>query len=149
VSTYKNIRIPKRGGGSRLQRVQVLASGKYMFVKNKPRSGGSTRKTSSKKKGGRSMGGRRKFTIPIGIMAPLIGTLVEPAKRAYYGDFEGAFDDLSIKYTGYSPRSGQWNARGMQGGLLPLLIGFAIHWIAGKLGVNRALGRAGVPILRI
>jgi len=34
MPTYKNIQIKKRGGGTRLQRVQVLASGKYKFVKN-------------------------------------------------------------------------------------------------------------------
>jgi hypothetical protein len=34
MATYKNIRIPKRGGGTRTQRVQVLKSGKYRFVKN-------------------------------------------------------------------------------------------------------------------
>ena len=34
MPTYKNIRVPKRGGGTRLQRVQVLKSGKYKFVKN-------------------------------------------------------------------------------------------------------------------
>ena len=32
---YKNIRIKKKGGGTRMQRGQVLASGKYKFVKNK------------------------------------------------------------------------------------------------------------------
>jgi len=31
---FKNIRVKMRGGKSRLQRVQVLASGKYKFVKN-------------------------------------------------------------------------------------------------------------------
>ena len=39
MPTYKNIRVPKRGGGTRLQRVQVLASGKYKFVKNLKKSG--------------------------------------------------------------------------------------------------------------
>lgn len=34
MPTYKNIRIPMKNGKSRLQRVQVLASGKYKFVKN-------------------------------------------------------------------------------------------------------------------
>lgn len=38
MPTFKNIRIKKRGGGTRLQRVQVLASGKYKFVKNLVRS---------------------------------------------------------------------------------------------------------------
>jgi len=36
--TYKNIRIKKPGGGTRLQRVKVLANGKYRFVKNTTRS---------------------------------------------------------------------------------------------------------------
>jgi len=35
LATYKTITVPKRGGGTRRQRVQVLASGKYKFVKNK------------------------------------------------------------------------------------------------------------------
>lgn len=34
MPTYKNIRMKKKGGGTRIQRVQVLASGKYKFVKN-------------------------------------------------------------------------------------------------------------------
>ena len=34
MATYKNITVKKRGGGTRQQRVQVLASGKYKFVKN-------------------------------------------------------------------------------------------------------------------
>ena len=34
MPTFKNITIPMRNGKTRLQRVQVLASGKYKFVKN-------------------------------------------------------------------------------------------------------------------
>lgn len=34
MATFKNIRIKKRGGGTRLQRVKVLKSGKFKFVKN-------------------------------------------------------------------------------------------------------------------
>lgn len=45
MPTFKNIRIPMKNGKSRLQRVQVLASGKYKFVKNI----GSRRRASSKK----------------------------------------------------------------------------------------------------
>lgn len=42
---YKTIRIKKAGGGTRLQKVQVLASGKYKFVKNSTKS----RKTTTRK----------------------------------------------------------------------------------------------------
>jgi len=43
---FKNITIKKKGGGKRTQRVQVLSSGKYKFVKNKTKT---KRKTSTKK----------------------------------------------------------------------------------------------------
>jgi len=42
----KIIKIKKRGGGTRLQRVKVLASGKFRFIKNKTRS---ARKTIAKR----------------------------------------------------------------------------------------------------
>jgi hypothetical protein len=48
--TYKNIRIPKRGGGSRLQRVKVLKSGKYQFVKNLTKGASKPRKSNKKRK---------------------------------------------------------------------------------------------------
>ena len=31
----------------------------------------------------------------------------------------------------------------------PIALGFAVHWMASKFGVNRMLGRAKVPIIRI
>jgi len=46
---YKNIRIKKKGGGTRLQRVMVLASGKYKFVKNLTKSRSTRTKTTRKK----------------------------------------------------------------------------------------------------
>jgi len=64
----KVITIKKRGGGTRKQRVKVLASGKFKFIKNKVRSAGSKiksktrRRSSSKntnKQGSRSKGSRK------------------------------------------------------------------------------------------
>ena len=43
MPTIKTIRIKKAGGGTRLQKVKVLASGKYRFVKNTVK--GAVRKT--------------------------------------------------------------------------------------------------------
>ena len=49
MPTFKNIRIKMRGGKTRLQRVQVLASGKYKFVKNLSKLGKTTVVARSKK----------------------------------------------------------------------------------------------------
>jgi len=46
----KLITIKKRGGGTRKQRVQVLASGKFKFIKNKMKSAGSKIKSKAKRK---------------------------------------------------------------------------------------------------
>jgi len=51
----KNIRIKKRGGGTRMQRVEVLKSGKFKFLKNiKTRAKSAARKVKSKVKRRRS-----------------------------------------------------------------------------------------------
>jgi len=48
MPTFKNIRVKMKNGKSRLQRVQVLASGKYKFVKNTTKSRTTKRKTTRK-----------------------------------------------------------------------------------------------------
>jgi len=93
---------------------------------------------------------RPSMTIPIAPVAGLLAGLTEPAKRAMYGDFDGAVDELCHAYLGYSYRSKTWvGIDSMKRGLLPLVIGFAVHWVAGRLGVNRLLARAKVPLIRI
>ena len=61
MATFKNIRIKMKGGKSRMQRVKVLASGKYKFVKNLTKRGPKTptRRTRRKTNPGRKRGVRR------------------------------------------------------------------------------------------
>ena len=54
MPTIKTIKIKKKGGGTRLQKVKVLASGKYRFIKNTVK--GMARKTRAK--------GRPAYTKP-------------------------------------------------------------------------------------
>jgi len=60
MATYKNIRITMKNGKSRLQRVQVLANGKYKFVKNTGTKTASKRKASSPRKRRRKTTAKRK-----------------------------------------------------------------------------------------
>lgn len=159
MATYKNIRIKKKGGGTRLQRVQVLASGKYKFVKNignkktkttkrkttrKTNKRKTTRRSSKKKKGRKS----RKMTIPLGVIAPLVNTLFWANGHA---TMEGKVNLLMSAYTGFDPGYGKFMPERLNNGLVPLLIGALVHKFVGgaPLNVNRALGRLGVPIIRI
>lgn len=120
MPTYKNIRIKKRGGGTRLQRVQVLASGKYKFVKNKGSPRKASKKKSTKKRGNptRSKKGNRKM-----------------AKKGLFGNLSGVgfIEDVAVGYIGGSFLSGMGEAR------LPMTR--VIHGISGHALNRRGKGR--------
>jgi len=63
MAQYKNIRIPMKNGKTRLQRVQVLASGKYRFVKNPTKSASKKRSNRKVAKKARSYASRAKGVI--------------------------------------------------------------------------------------
>lgn len=155
MTRYKNIRIKKRGGGTRLQRVKVLASGKYKFVKNPTRSRTSRssrrssnprRRKSSKRSVKRKVGSKNP-TIPLAIVTPLAATVYD-AWNVGGGDFSGLVDQLSQRFTGFSPTHGWVPSRLMQG-IVPLILGALVHkYVGGKpLNLNRYL--RGVPLIRI
>ena len=159
LTTYKNIRIKKRGGGTRLQRVQVLASGKYKFVKNLSKS--STKTKTKKKSGSKKLANtkkRRNFTIPAALVSgAALGFVIKPASNwdspyeaAKKGHWDIAIKNYATNMIGYRADTGAIfdTTIGMKG-LWAMLGGFAIHWLATKVGLNRALGRARIPFLRV
>ena len=80
--TYRNITVRKKGGGTRLQRAKVLASGKLKFVKNLGTKTRSVRKTAGKR--------TAKARAYAARGAKILGT---------YG-VTGAAEDLAIGYFG-------------------------------------------------
>jgi len=57
--------------------------------------------------------------------------------------------DLCMITTGYDTWNKKWNMSHMWRGTFPILLGLGVHKLATKFGLNRALGRAGIPFLRI
>lgn len=51
--------------------------------------------------------------------------------------------------TGYDTDTQKFWMPNMWKGLFPIMLGIGIHKVASALGVNRALGSAGVPLLRV
>jgi len=158
MATYKNIRLKKRGGGTRLQRVQVLASGKYKFVKNISKS---STKTTKKKSGSKKMTTnrkRRQFTIPAALVSGVaLGFVIKPASNwdspyeaARRGNWDVAIKNYATNMIGYRADTGAIfdTTIGMKG-LWALIGGFIIHKVASMIGLNRALGRARIPYLRV
>ena len=68
MPTFKNITIRMKNGKTRKQRVQVLKSGKFKFVKNLKKGSSSKNKSKNKKKsnskGGRKTANNNGFRIP-------------------------------------------------------------------------------------
>lgn len=153
----KTITIKKKGGGTRKQKVQVLKSGKYKFVKNdNSRSKKLTKKSKKttkrrikrmpKKRKSRS----RKFTLPL---APIVGitVAVAPAVReAMVGNFEGAAKQLRNTILGIDDQ-GTFHIDWMMQGLGPIVAGLLVHKFVGgsPLNLNRMLASANVPLIRI
>lgn len=94
---------------------------------------------------------RNGFTLPIGIVAPMLITATK-AIGVYQStnSFESAFRNYFAYYTGFTGNPAKtWEWEYMKYGLLPLGLGMITHKLAGRLGLNRMIASAGVPIVRI
>ena len=168
MPTFKNIRLKKRGGGTRLQRVKVLKSGKFKFVKNLKKSVGKRlksrgkpknkkrRKTASLKRSRRSVNVRmgRKLNLPLALIGGLSAGIVPAIMKAVNGDLLGAADELAFNYAGVAGVAGgnpHFNIEGFKKGLLPLIVGALVHKFVGgaPLNINRTLASSGIPFIRI
>lgn len=95
---------------------------------------------------------RAKPTIPLAIALAFV-----PAATRFIQNAKGEGIDYAGKraledFTGYRVEDGKWSL-GMDHtarfGLWPVAAGIGIHMVASKLGVNRMIARAGIPLIRI
>ena len=89
---FKNIRIKMKNGKTRLQRVQVLASGKYKFVKNIGKSRAKSKSKSPKKASNRKRSNNPKRSV------------YRTAKGKFFKNLglAGFVEDLAWGYVGMS-----------------------------------------------
>ena len=91
----------------------------------------------------------RQFTIPLAPIAGLIGGMASPIRFALMGNLEGALNEIAYNYIGFYPPDMTFDPNRLKRGLLPLILGCAIHKFVGgwPLNVNRYL--KDVPFIRI
>lgn len=92
---------------------------------------------------------KRNFTIPI---APVVGFIpyVQEIRRVWkYGGMRDVAK-IAPKVLGWDGFTNQWHIKyiGHVGGW-SIVAGFLVHTIANRLGINRMIARAGIPIIRI
>lgn len=89
------------------------------------------------------------FKLPIAIVAGLMPGLQRTLNGFQVGGLRGGVNEAAKVYLGYFPDEGQWHPSTMWYGFAPLVLGMVVHKAASVLGINRALGRAGIPVIRI
>lgn len=90
---------------------------------------------------------KARMTIPLAVVAGFVPVGVGIWNRRSSGT--AIADYLQQGFTGITPGTGQFNLANLRIGMMPIVAGFLVHMVASKLGVNRAIGRAGIPFIRI
>lgn len=93
---------------------------------------------------------KAKATIPLAVLAGFVPIARDIVQGYTASGIQGAGHYLVGGLTGYDSNTHKWNLPwAVNHFYLPVGAGFLVHTLASRLGVNRALGRAGVPLLRI
>lgn len=90
---------------------------------------------------------KAKMTIPLSVVAGFVPVAVGVWNRRASGTAIG--DYLVSSFAGITPSTGQFNFANLRNGLLPIVAGFMVHKVAGAVGINRAIARTGIPLIRI
>jgi len=95
----------------------------------------------------RRNGHKTKLTIPVALVAGML----PGAWRlwAHRQDFSTITNEAGRIYLGYDSWTGSWDFGTLRFGTLPIAIGYGVHFLAQKLGINRAIARTGLPFIRI
>lgn len=89
---------------------------------------------------------KAKMTIPLAVVAGFVPVAVGVWNRRSSG--QAISDYLQSSFTGIGT-DGKFNVANLRTGLMPIAAGFIVHKIAGMLGVNKAIARARIPLVRI
>jgi len=150
MATYKNITIKKKGGGTRKQRVKVLASGKYKFVKNlhkRVKSRVKRRKTTRRKNNPKrrrrnlakkkNKGGGKSFSrtaFKLIRLAALLAPGISAAVNESY-DTRTKVRVAMRRYTGYDPQhhGGTFKFEWLAEGYTPFIAASAVTYLVPKI----------------
>lgn len=91
----------------------------------------------------------RRLTISLGIFGGLMPTFVSGINGYKARGITGGIAVPTKRLIGYNIESARFEPSELKAGLLPLMIGIGAHKLASRLGVNKMLAQAGIPIFRI
>lgn len=93
------------------------------------------------------------MTIPLAVVAGVAPTLAFAYQGFMLPGGEGgpveAAHRITMRMTGYEWKNGNFSWSQLAQGWGPLLLGAMAHKAANRFGLNRAIAKAGIPLLRI
>lgn len=89
------------------------------------------------------------FTLPIAVLLGMAPLASQGMGGYQAGGFKGAAKQMTLALTGFNTDDSKFYPEWLKAGLYPMLVGFGVHWIAGRIGINRALSSARIPLIRI
>lgn len=89
---------------------------------------------------------KKQFTLPLAVVAGFVPAITGVWQRRQSAT--EITDYLRSSFTGIQA-DGSFNFGSLRTGLMPIVAGFLVHMVAGRIGINRAIARAGIPFIRI
>ena len=89
------------------------------------------------------------MTIPLGIVAGFVPLGMFAYDGMIAGGPVNAVQRVAQRLTGYDNSVHKWFFKELAMGWAPILGGIVAHKVANRLGINRAISRAGIPLIRI
>lgn len=94
----------------------------------------------------------KKMTLPVSLVAgfvPIGSRLFTSAKLLAKGDYDGAGRYASLYIAGWDVNDRKFRPSAIVNQWAPLLAGVVMHKAANRLGINRAIAAAGIPVIRL
>jgi hypothetical protein len=94
---------------------------------------------------------KKKFTIPLAIVAGFIPAVANAHRYASTYGWPQSIMRAGGGLIGYDTITGHYDgwSRMQESGTPQIAIGFFVHFLASRLGVNRMIAQAGIPIIRL
>lgn len=89
----------------------------------------------------------KKLTLPLAIVGGFMPLTINTIRTP--GGWDRKLWMATQAITGYDTDAGKFWFPNLYKGAVPIGVGFLIHAIANKLGINRALSRSGIPLIRV
>jgi hypothetical protein len=92
---------------------------------------------------------RAAMTFPLAVAAGFAPIIMQTVNAFKSNGIDGVAQSLTIGTTGWDRWNGKWKPEYIARNMGPVVAGILVHKLAGRLGINRALARTGIPFVRI